>query len=439
MRSQCVSRFYVVTLLLFLLGTCCFIDAAEIRLHTSNSDSFAMLVIEGDIEAGDYDRFIKIIEENQKRISVVYLYSRGGDVVEAMKIGRAMRALELSSHVPMRDSQGLPSCSSLGFDLPTPKDIKNCTCASAAFFIHIGAVHRSGNYLAVHRAYVDKKSFRELNEEKAKKLFDNIQEMTKIYMTEMGVPKYIQENILSISSDDILVLDENTVKTYFTGYIPYKDEWLKAKCPGLNSEDNLSYKNYLSKLAGLRSASDIDAFKPELEKFKHLQRKHNEENECKDRIIKENRIIAFNKFFGARPSDHTNHDFNKWVNAINYIDKNMDDVMVEENFKESKALGFTYLKRNSTAYSPSCMLSNKPDAKRIINSVWVTRVKPSPEFLQKLLNTIEAAWGKPLNDNLLDGYVWTKENFQAILILNPTSADGEFISLNISKKSKELQ
>ncbi|MCB1961095.1 MAG: hypothetical protein KDE68_11340 [Rhodocyclaceae bacterium] len=157
-----------VLFLLFAMLHTAVASAADIRPFISGSGSYRAIVIEGNIEPGDFETFVRIAKENQGKVSDVYIFSPGGDFYEAMKIGRAMRALELSSQAPMRGPAGRPVCEDDGFG-PKPKDPNNCTCASAGFFIHIGAIHRGGTYLAVHRPYFAKGKFGDLSQVDAQK------------------------------------------------------------------------------------------------------------------------------------------------------------------------------------------------------------------------------------------------------------------------------
>src|SRR5258706_8727437 len=99
--------------------------AANIRPFIHGSGSYREIVIEGNVEPGDFETFVRIIRENQGQIGTAGFYSPGGDFYEALKIGRAMRALDLSSMVPMRDPSGRPSCSDEAFDLK-PNHPNNC-------------------------------------------------------------------------------------------------------------------------------------------------------------------------------------------------------------------------------------------------------------------------------------------------------------------------
>lgn len=219
MRSQklTASVFLVAMLLSRPIGA----FGADLRPIIHGSGSYRELVIEGIIEPGDFEKFIRIVRDNQGQIVTVYIFSPGGDFYEAMKIGRAMRSLELSSMVPMRDRSGRPTCGEGGFT-PKPNDPANCTCASAGFFIHIGSVHRGGTFLAVHRPYFSQGRFGALTEAEAKKAFDALQNSARDYMQAMGVPRHIQEDILGTPSERALVLDDKTVKTYFWGELPYR-------------------------------------------------------------------------------------------------------------------------------------------------------------------------------------------------------------------------
>ena len=59
--------------------------AAEMRLLVRND--YRSLIIEGKIESGDYEHFLKVVKDNQSKLADVYLLSPGGDFVE--EIGRA--------------------------------------------------------------------------------------------------------------------------------------------------------------------------------------------------------------------------------------------------------------------------------------------------------------------------------------------------------------
>jgi hypothetical protein len=206
-------------------------SAADVRVVVEGAGPDRAVVIEGPIASGDFDTFIRLIREQQAAVADVYLFSSGGDFVEAMKIGRALRALELTSRVPTRTSADRPSCDR--WPGVAPDRPVNCTCASACFFIHVASAHRDGDYLAVHRPYFATAAFGQMSQKDAMHAFDALQRTAMQYMDEMGVPTRVQEEVLGTPSDRTLVLDAGTVKTHFSGDLPYRDEWIRNRCARL--------------------------------------------------------------------------------------------------------------------------------------------------------------------------------------------------------------
>jgi len=301
MKNKRTGSFIAILVVMVVLALECSAMAAEVRPFILGSGTYRAIVIEGRIKPGDFDTFVRIAHENKGTISGVYIFSPGGDFDEAMKIGRAMRALELSSQVPMRTRSGRASCEEDGFS-PTPKDPQNCTCASAGFFIHIGGVHRGGTYLAVHRPYFDRATFASKSQAEAEKAFNAIQDSARSYMAEMGVPEHIQADVLGTSSDRALLLDEKTVKTYFWGELPYRHEWAKSRCSRLTESEEARARDYTARLLSARSASKADLTKDEWADLTVLQKKQDEELNCKVTIDKDRRKKAYDTLFGTKAS-----------------------------------------------------------------------------------------------------------------------------------------
>jgi hypothetical protein len=408
--------------------------AADIRPFVAGSGSYRAIVIEGNIEPGDFETFIRIVRENQGKISTVYIFSPGGDFYEAMKIGRAMRALELASQVPMRNPVGRPICEDDGLS-PMPKDQKNCTCASAGFFIHIGGIHRGGTYLAVHRPFFGKGKFGELSQADAQKAFDVLQDSARDYMQEMGVPKHIQEDVLGTPSERALVLDDKTVKTYFWLELPYRHEWKRNRCARLSGSETQRAENYSRRLLRARSASDADLSKTEWDDLTSLQKKQKEELDCAVEVDRQNRITAYERYFGMKPNDYSGHNFATWSDATKYLGRQFYELLGKEQFDEEKFAGSSFLKRPATANAPAISLSDSRYKPKLVT--WISLVStpnPSPEFTQRLVKSLESAWGKQSGGNGTTEWLWDKKEFLAKLAHNPVSAEGPFLSLVIDAK-----
>jgi hypothetical protein len=428
-RNFAVARTAVAALWLVCISLQ--VNAAELQLK--GSESWRVLAIEGPIETGDYERFLTVVKENQGLLSGVYLFSAGGDFVEAMKIGRALRALELSSQVPMRDRRGRPMCADASWGMPTPRNPENCTAASAAFFIHIGAVHRGGNFLAVHRPYFEPGRFGNLTEGQAQAAYANLQKEARTYMTEMGVPPSVQDEIFATPSDRVALLDERTVKAYFWGDLPYRYEWRRAKCSRLTGPEGQRLEALGAKVLArdtMTAAEQAD--------FSSLQAKKDQESKCDVGLGETSRVAAYQKMFGSAPDDTANHNFAKWAEAPKYLGRTFEDVTAEERFEPEGTGSFLSLRRAATATSPSAMLMDEPDRRRYVSSVAVLKVNPSGSFVERVRSSLEAAWGKPTAAASSDRmWTWKTGDFNATLKLEPQSSQGPFLALTVAKSPRK--
>lgn len=429
-----VKRLLTTAILLIAMLYTAVANSADIRPFISGSGSYRAIVIEGIIEKGDFETFIRIAKENQGEVSNVHIFSPGGDFYEAMKIGRAMRALELSSLVPARGPDGRPDCEYGPLGLK-PKDPHNCTCASAGFFIHIGAIHRGGKYIAVHRPYFAKGEFGNLSQGDAQKAFDALQASARTYMQEMGVPKHIQEDVLGTPSERALVLDEKTVKTYFWGALPYLHEWSKNRCSILSEAENQRVEEYYRRFSLAKSVRELDLLKAERNDIAGLLEKQDEERDCALKTGRQSRIEAYTRYFGVKPNDYAEQNFLKWSDSVKYLGRQFYDLQDEERFDEEKFAGSYFLKRPATANAPAIILSDSYGRPKVVT--WVSIVStsnPSQEYTQRLLKSLESAWGKQSGGNGASKWIWDKKEFSAKLTYEPTSAQGPYLSLVIKPK-----
>lgn len=407
--------------------------AADIRAIIHETGNHRSIVIEGPIIQGDYERFLQVVRENQARVGTVYLFTPGGDFDEAMKIGRAMRALELDSMVPMRDEHGRPFVNS-AFG-PQPVDPKNATCASAGFFIHIGALHRGGTYLAVHRPFFAKDAFARLSEQEAKAAFDALQARAKAYMTEMDVPTQVQEQVLATPSDKILVLEERTVRQFFWGTLPHRHEWLRAKCSLLTEAEEARLSSLSGKLRANRELRSDALTKAEWDDLRDLRAKENKQRDEQIKIIQASRAAAYEKFFGAPPSDSSTHNFSKWHNSFRFIGQRFADLQAEEKFVPSKFGGTNFLDRPATATSPSLILSDSADDPMRVSEVLVLSPgNPSEHFRNALVASLTAEWGPPSASDDPNEWRWITKGMIAKLQLHPVSASGPYLALSLRKR-----
>ncbi len=129
-------------------------------------DRVPRLLIEGIIKAGDFEKFRNKLVEKGKPPTPLYLNSPGGDLREALKIGRLVRKLRLNTTAPIL----IASTKELvcwkwttRVEIRELKKGDECICASACFFIYVAGVDRNGGYDAVHRPYVKKQGAAEIS------------------------------------------------------------------------------------------------------------------------------------------------------------------------------------------------------------------------------------------------------------------------------------
>jgi len=211
----------------------------RIRYDLNKEGQIVGIIIEGEIQPGDYDAFVRLVKPYKGDVRTVYLMSPGGAAVEAMKIGRLIRGLKMETIAPM-GSPSRPLC------LVKPIETKNCTCASACFLLLVSGVNRTGEIMGIHRVYIKHEQLRNLSAKDAVNSSIEIKKIISSYFIEMGVPTAYIDRALSTPSGEIDFLSAKEINKYFNGYIPDYAEWMTAKCGDLDKlyrEESAILKN----------------------------------------------------------------------------------------------------------------------------------------------------------------------------------------------------
>lgn len=227
--------------------------------------------LKGNIEEGDFEKFRNVVEEINSTglpVSRIHLFSRGGNVSEAMRIGTLIRSLVIFSSTPERNLHR--SLLDAGIDRPSEEDesrlflrladvssdyfvgtmidrrqISNsrqlvdiatdhgwdvsfdtdAMCASACALIAVSAVRRSGGPVGLHHIYVENKDidFSDLNNV----LSSGTSEVSS-FLTEMRAPPSFLNIMASTPSQEMEWFD-------LPPYDPIFQEFENARCPGLNA------------------------------------------------------------------------------------------------------------------------------------------------------------------------------------------------------------
>lgn len=259
------------------------------------------VILEGKIETGDYEKLLTVFDDwcgmdfrgKPGCASGIYLASPGGDLIEAMKIGRLVRTLRLETYVPS--------------DFPPPyrqraeavlKDPKaDYMCASACFFIFVAGIDREEviypAILGIHRPYLSEADLKRLSGNQVIASAGQMRTVVEGYLKEMGVPAKYADLMFSIPKDQVRLINEEDFKSDFEGYIPELRDWLDAKCHKLTDIEKLVSKGIERKKRRREKLTEDDERMSRMLTEKNLQ-----QGECLAQELQKLRGDAWKQFHG---------------------------------------------------------------------------------------------------------------------------------------------
>jgi hypothetical protein len=155
-------------------------------------------------------------------IGYVHFSSEGGDVDEAIKIGRFLRESLAMGWVDDH-------------------------CYSACFLALVGSIsiageHGTNDKVGIHRIFSDEATLKQTNIKDYESSYNELKKGVRQYCYDMDVPTFIVEKMFSISSHDIYYLTGEELSQL--GAHPAYHEWINAKCPNrLSDQESLDYLN----------------------------------------------------------------------------------------------------------------------------------------------------------------------------------------------------
>ena len=222
-----------------------------------------VLVLEGKISAGDYDKFrafLAVKSNFDKIIGGVFLASPGGNVAEAMRIGRLIRELKLSTEAPSGPPAGIPKFGESLIRENNLVDPKNYLCASACFFVYVSGVFRTLNWvgrLGVHEPIVQGNIGRPLNGDEVSKSNWFVRETVKNYLKDMSVPDKYADLVFSVPPNKMRWITQSEFDSDLQGFSPELRGWIGAKCDSRAGKEKNSFDNRSAPLeAGLTSEKE---------------------------------------------------------------------------------------------------------------------------------------------------------------------------------------
>jgi len=300
-----------LVIILFMSLFCNFASGAEFyksKKETSSGGGCSQsILIKGDIEKGDFQKFKKAIQEIKQSncyISSVHLISNGGDVLEAIAIGSEIRKNLITTWAPWDQhfsdgGEGPPSCgvtSSIIFDfnskrwkMEPPQDYP-CDCNSACFLIWAAGVMRTGSSLGLHRPYFSKEYYQGLSAAEAEEKYKQLSSLVRTYLSSMDIPNDIIDEMFSHSSEDIYYLymrgKEGSIEQNIKGltHAPFFEELLIAKCSPLTDEELKAHQDLIMKFE-LTAMFELTAI--EKHALQSLKEKYDKYSKCHSGIKRE--------------------------------------------------------------------------------------------------------------------------------------------------------
>ncbi len=259
------------------------LHAAEIR------EGFWLgeMVLEGEIEAGDSEKFKSFIDKNQSKS--VYLASPGGNVAEAIEIGHIARALKLETIIPAQASSEFRSRSiDILKKVADRHHIKNreanYMCASACFFIFVAGIHRIKEeffeepILGVHRPFMTDSDLRKLSANQAIASANQLRKVVESYLKEMSVPMKYADLMFSVPKAQVRWIGSADFQSDLEGFIPELKDWMDAQCDKRTDAEKVMWE-------AIKDKSGTEKTVAEKKLGEMLGKKMSEKDKCEDKTL----------------------------------------------------------------------------------------------------------------------------------------------------------
>ena len=204
----------VVILLCWAWGPACGMEFSLTRQNPYIPDQLdrQVLLMRGEIRPGDYDRLLQFARRNgyYLPLSDVILSSPGGDIEEALKIGRLVKQLYITVNVGAETGY----------------------CASACFIIFASAVERdtAPGFVGIHRPYLSRETLRSLSPHAAEAAETAALRDAEQYLRELRVPRNLVDIMFEQASTEIYWLSDDEFMHQLGRRPAWYEEFLIARC-----------------------------------------------------------------------------------------------------------------------------------------------------------------------------------------------------------------
>jgi hypothetical protein len=239
--------------------------SAEIKI-TKNPWGDKIIVLQGKIERGDYEKIKKAsleILNNANEYSKplhLHLNTEGGDVNEAIKIGRFAREVLLSVDSygkiiidpSSEDGKRLLAKDTIDPDyvlldkyekLSSDHIVKNYSAGIIIFYGAVKRAHRDNSdqrlgfykkysipVIGLHRPSFDQKYYATLSPSKAASEYKKLESSVREYLLEMGSPQSVLDDMFRYASNDVKLIEDYEFRKMYKGEESFLEEWLISRC-----------------------------------------------------------------------------------------------------------------------------------------------------------------------------------------------------------------
>lgn len=189
------------------------VKSAEIIPVSPHTAGFRLV---GEIKPGSYRDVIgqSISLGHDTGPEYFWLDSPGGDVREAMRLGRLARQQMMRCTV-FEDSQ----------------------CNSACFLIVAGCVDRNVSSVGLHRPTFTSQEFGQLSFSEAETSYKALLQEVQEYLRLMGISDTVIDIMSATPSSSMRVLRDQDLRDLIGAREPSYDEWLKSRCGTISDQE----------------------------------------------------------------------------------------------------------------------------------------------------------------------------------------------------------
>jgi hypothetical protein len=254
------------------------LNAADIK----QSLKYDEVVLEGTIVSGDYDKLLSFVDDKEaissnQEVRSIYLASPGGSVIEAIKIGRLVRALKMETVVPAVQTSSKTRNKAVEIHKLTNPEA-NYMCVSACFIVYVAGVSRDtdlfnfdGPILGIHRPYLTDHDLRTLSGDQAIASATGLRTAVESYLKEMSVPAKYAELMFSVPKDDVRWISNADYETDLEGIIPELKDWVGARCDPRTTIEKAKWEALKHKQPALMTEEEKSISKVLVEKMSQLR------------------------------------------------------------------------------------------------------------------------------------------------------------------------